>query len=52
MAELRSMRSSAETETVGVTEVVGATVMVLTPEEWLFEVILDLTGAAPAAATI
>ena len=54
IAELRFMRSPAETETVRVTEIVGATVMVLAPKEWLLEavMILGLAGAALAAATV
>ena len=52
MAELRSIKSLAETETVGVTEIVEATMMILTFEKWLFEVILDLTDTASAAATV
>ena len=52
MAELRFMRSLAETETVGVTGVVKATVMVLALKEWLFEAVLGLAGAALAAATV
>ena len=52
MAELRSMRSPAETETAGVTEVIEATVMILASKEWLFEAVLSLAGAALAAATV
>ena len=48
------MKSSTGTETVKVTEIVEVTVMVLTPEKWLLEVVtvLNLTGAALAAAMI
>ena len=52
MAELRSMGSLTETETVGMTGVVEVTMMVLAPEEWLFEVILSLAGTALAVAMI
>ena len=52
MAELRFIKSLMETETVGVTEVVEVTVMVLTSEKWLFEMILGLTGAALAVVMI
>ena len=42
------------TETVGVTGIVETTVMVLTSEKWLLEVVavLGLAGAALAAAMI
>ena len=52
--EFRFIRLSAETETVEVTEIVKATVMILTPEEWLLEVVtvLSLTGTALTAAMI
>ena len=52
MAELSFMELLTETETVGMTEIVKATVMVLISEKWLFEVILNLTGAALAVAMI
>ena len=52
MAELRFIESSAETKTVRMTEVVRATVMILTFKEWLFEVILSLADAALAVAMI
>ena len=52
MAELKFMRSLIRTETAGVTEVVEATMMILTSKKWLFKVILGLTGAALAAATV
>ena len=39
-------------EIVKVTEVVEATVIILAFKKWLFEAILNLTGAALAAATI
>ena len=52
MAELRFMRLLMRTETVKVTEVVETTVMVLVFKKWLFEAVLDLAGAASAAATI
>ena len=54
IAELRSMESPAGTETAGVTGIVGATVMVLAPEEWLLEAVavLGLAGAALAASGV
>ena len=52
MAELRSIESSAETKTAGMTEVVETTVMILASKKWLFEAVLGLTGAAPVAAMI
>ena len=52
IAELRSIGSSAGTETVEVTGIVEATVMVLAPEKWLFEAVLGLTDTALAAAMI
>ena len=52
IAELRFMKSSAETETVKVIKIVEITVMILASEKWLFKVILSLTGAASAAAMI
>ena len=52
IAELRFIKSLVETKTVRVTEVVEATVMILAFKKWLFEAVLDLTDAAPAAAAI
>ena len=54
IAELRFMKSSAETETAGMTGIVEVIMMVLAPEEWLLEVvvILGLADAALAAATV
>ena len=52
IAELRFIESPAGTETAEVTGVVKATVMILAPKKWLFEVILGLAGAALAAATV
>ena len=52
MAELRSMRSLAGTETAGVIGIVEVTVMILVSEEWLFEAVLGLAGAALAVAMI
>ena len=54
IAELRFMKSSAETETAEVTEIIKATVMILISEKWLFEVmiVLSLTDAALATATV
>ena len=52
IAELGFMRSSVETETAEMTEIVEITVMILISEKWLFEVILDLAGTALAAAII
>ena len=54
IAELRFIKSSAETETVKVTEIVEATVMVLASEKWLLEVmtVLNLIDAVLAAATV
>ena len=48
------MESLAGTETVEVTGIVKATIMILVPEEQLFEtvMILNLAGAALAAATV
>ena len=52
MAELRFMKSSAGTETVEMTGVVEATVIVLALKKWLFEAVLGLTDAALAVATV
>ena len=52
MAELRFIKLLAETETVEMIEIVEITVIILAFEKWLFEVILSLTDAAPAAAII
>ena len=52
MAELRFIKSSAKTETVKVTEIVEATVMILASKKWLFKAVLGLTGAALAVATV
>ena len=52
MAELRFMRSPAGIETAEMTGVIEATIMILAPKKWLFEVILILTGTALAAAMI
>ena len=52
MAELRFMRSSAETETAEVTGIVKATVMILAFKRWLFEAVLSLTNTALAVATV
>ena len=52
IAEFRFIESPVGTEMVGVTGVVGATVMVLAPKEWLFEAVLGLAGAALAAITV
>ena len=54
IAELRFMKSSTGTETAEVTEIVEITMMVLTPEKWLLEVIiiLSLIDAALAAVTV
>ena len=52
MTELRFMKSSAKTETVKVTGIVEATVIILISEKWLFKAVLSLTGTASAAAMI
>ena len=54
IAELRFIKSSAETETVKVTEIVEANVIILIFKKWLLEVvmILSLTDAALTAATV
>ena len=52
MTELRSIKSSAETKTVKVTEVVETTVIILVSEKWLFKAVLGLAGAALAVAMI
>ena len=52
MAELRFIKSSTETKTVEVTEIVEATVMILIPEKWLFKAVLNLTSTASAAVII
>ena len=54
IAELRFIKSSVKTETIRVTEVVKVMIMILTSEEWLFEivVILSLADVALAAAMI
>ena len=52
MAELRFMRSSVKTETTKMTGIVKITMMILALKKWLFKVILNLTDAALAVATI
>ena len=54
IAELRFIKSSAETETAEVTGIVETTVMVLASEEWLLKAVavLSLAGAALAAAIV
>ena len=52
MAELKFIKSPAEIETMNMTEIVEATIMILAPEKWLFEAVLSLTGAALAIAII
>ena len=52
MAELRFIELSAEIETTEVTKIVKIIIMILVSEKWLFEVILNLTDAAPAAVII
>ena len=54
IAELKFIKLSAETETAEMTEIIKATVMILTSEKWLFKVmtVLNLTDAALAAAMI
>ena len=54
ITELRFIKSSAETETVKVIEIVKATVMILTFEKWLLETVtvLGLIDAALTAAMI
>ena len=54
IAELRFIKSSAETETAEMTEIIEATVMILTSEEWLLKAVtvLSLAGAALTAAMI
>ena len=52
MAELKFIRSLTGTETAEMIEIVKTTVMILVSEKWLFEVILNLTDTALAAAMI
>ena len=54
IAELRFIRLSAGTETVKVTEIVEATIMILALKKWLLKMmtVLNLTGAALTAATV
>ena len=54
IAELKFMKSSAETETAEMTEIVEVTMMILTSKKWLLEVVtvLNLTGTALAAVTV
>ena len=54
IAEFKFIKSSVKTEMMKVTEIVKATVMILTSEKWLLKVmmILNLTDAALAAAII
>ena len=46
------MKSSIETKTAEMTEIVEITVMILISEKWLFEMILNLIDIALAAAII
>ena len=54
IAELRSMKSSAETKIAGVTEIVKATIIIFSFKKGLLKAVtvLSLTGAALAAAII
>ena len=54
IAELKFIKSSAETETAEVTEIIEIIMMVLASEEWLLEVVtvLSLIDTALAAATV
>ena len=54
ITELRFIKSSVKTETVKVTEIVEAIMMVLASEKWLLEAVtvLSLIDAALAAATV
>ena len=54
IAELKSMRSSAGTETAEITEIVETTVIILVFKKWLFKAVtvLDLTDTALTAAMI
>ena len=52
MAELRFMKSPAETETAEVTGIFEATVMILVSKKWLFKAVLSLTDAALAVVII
>ena len=54
IAELKFIKSSAETETVRMIEIVEAIMMILVFKEWLLEAVtvLNLTGTALATAMI
>ena len=54
IAELRFIKSLVRTEMMKMTEIVETTVMILTSEKWLFEVvtILNLINAVLAATTV
>ena len=54
IAELRFMKSSAETETAEMTGIVEAIVMILVFKKWLLKTmtVLNLAGTALAAATV
>ena len=48
------MKSSAETETAKMTEIVKTTIIILASEKWLFKpmTVLNLINAVSAAATV
>ena len=54
IAEFRFIKSSAETETVKVTEIVEITVMILVFKKWLLEIVtvLNLIDTVLATATV
>ena len=54
IAELRFIKSSVRTKTVEMTKIIKITMMILTSEKWLLEMVtvLGLTGAVLAAAMI
>ena len=54
IAELRFIKSSTETETAEVTEIVETTMMILAFKKWLLKAVavLNLIGAALTAATV
>ena len=52
IAELRFIKSPAETEIMKMTEIVEVTVMILTSEKWLFKVVAVLNSTDAALITV